>query len=134
MVHSYVMEPGAIQAADRFHRNARLALHMMENRMSETGIVETFPAMLRRVLGDRLKPDLTTFPDMFGADGVLEYPYALPGLKTPLVGRDAIVANFQIIRKLLRIDSVTDVVVYQTDDPQVIMIEFAGHGEGLMTK
>lgn len=102
--------------------------------MSDTAIVESFPAMLRRVLGDRLEPDLTTFPDMFGEHGVLEYPYALPGLKTPLAGRDAIVANFEIVRKLLRIDNVTDVVVYKTDDPQVIMIEFSGHGEGLSTK
>jgi hypothetical protein len=28
---------------------------MMENKMSDTDIVESFPAMLRRVLGDRLK-------------------------------------------------------------------------------
>jgi hypothetical protein len=160
MVHSYLVRPGVIpaQATDRFHPNARLALQMMENKMSDTrtlliaaaltamttsafaqaaaptpGIVESFPAMLRRVLGDRLEPGVTTFPDMFGADGVLEYPYALPGLRTPLVGRDAIVANFQIIRKLLRIDNVTEVVVYNTDDPQVVMIEFAGHGEGLIT-
>ena len=136
MVHSYLIRPGVIpaEATDRFHRNAHLALHMMENKMSDTLIVENFPAMLRRVLGDRLEPGVTTFPDMFGADGVLEYPYALPGLRTPLVGREAIVANFQIIRRLLRIDNVTEVVVYKTDDPQVVMVEFAGHGEGIITR
>lgn len=135
MVHGYAVQPGAIlaQATDRSHRDAHLALHMTENKMSDSSIVETFPAMLRRILGDRLEPGVTTFPDMFDSDGVLEYPYALPGLKTPLVGRDAIIANFQIIRKLLRIDNVTDVVVHKTDDPQVVMIEFAGHGEGLLT-
>ena len=67
-------------------------------------------------------------------DGLLQYPYALPGLRTPLLGPDAIVADFQMIRKLLRIDNVTEVVVYKTDDPQVVMIEFAWHGEGLITK
>jgi ketosteroid isomerase-like protein len=136
MVHSYLVWPGTIPAyaTDRSHPDAHLALHMMENKMSETDIVESFPAMLRRVLGDRLEPGVTTFPDMFAADGVLEYPYALPGLSTPLVGRDAIVANFQIIRKLLRVDNVTEVVVHETDDPQVVMIEFAGHGEGLITR
>ncbi len=119
---------------DRFHRDARLALERTENKMSDTDTIESFPDMLRRVLGDRLAPDVTTFPDMFAAeDGVLEYPYAPPGLKTPLVGRDAIIANFQIIRKLLRIDNVTDVVVHEMDDPQVVMLEFAGHGEGLIT-
>ncbi len=52
----------------------------------------------------------------------------------PLIGQDAIVANFQVIRKLLRVDAVTEVVVYETDDPQIVMIEFAGHGEGLVTR
>src|SRR5271168_4889224 len=109
MVHTYLLRPGAIlaQAIDRFHRNAHLALKMMENKMSDTGILESFPAMLRRVLGDRLTPDVTTFPDMFAPDGMLEYPYAPPGRRTPRRGRDAIVANFQIVRKWLRIDSVT---------------------------
>ncbi len=102
--------------------------------MSDANAVESFPAMLRRVLGSRLAPDAATFPDMFAAeDGVLEYPFAPPGLRSPLVGRDAIVANFQVIRKLLRIDSVTDVVAYEMNDPQLVVLEFAGHGEGLNT-
>jgi hypothetical protein len=85
MVHSYLVQPGAIlvQAIDRSHRDAHLTLHMMENKMSDAGIVESFPAMLRRVLGAHLEPEVTTFPDMFAADGVLEHPYALPGLRTP---------------------------------------------------
>jgi len=90
--------------------------------------------MLRRVLGDRLNGEATTFPEMFALDGVLEYPFAPPGLATSLVGRDAIIANFQKIRKLLRIDSVSDVIVYETTDPQVVMIEFSGRGEGLLTR
>ncbi|QKE92953.1 hypothetical protein HN018_22320 (plasmid) [Lichenicola cladoniae] len=40
--------------------------------MFATDTVESFPAMLRRVL--RLKPDVASFPDMFAADGV--YPSA----------------------------------------------------------
>ena len=51
---------------------------MMEIAMSETISAESFPAMLRRVLGNRLKPDAETFPDMFAVDGVLEYPFAPP--------------------------------------------------------
>ena len=136
MVHSYSsgrdrswLRPSTASIVTRTSRYREL-----ENKMSDTNTAETFPAMLRRVLGDRLASEATTFPDMFAAeDGVLEYPYAPLGLKTPLVGRDAIIANFQIIRKLLRIDNVTDVVVHEMDDPQVVMIEFAGHGEGLIT-
>ena len=102
--------------------------------MSETDSVESFPAMLRRVLGHRLKPDAETFPDMFAVDGVFEYPFAPPGLNTPMRGRDAIIANFQRIRKLLRIDAVADVSEIAVSDPDLVVLEFSGRGEGLMTK
>ena len=110
------------------------ALPMMEIKMSETDAVESFPAMLRRVLGNRLRPDAETFPDMFAVDGVLEYPYAPPGLNTPIAGRDAIIANFQRIRKLLRIDGVADVSEIEVSDPDMVVLEFSGRGEGLITK
>ncbi len=110
------------------------ALPMMEIKMSETDAVESFPAMLRRVLGNRLRPDAETFPDMFAVDGVLEYPYAPPGLNTPIAGRDAIIANFQRIRKLLRIDGVADVSEIEVSDPDMVVLEFSGRGEGILTK
>ena len=106
----------------------------MEINMSETDSVESFPAMLRRVLGKRLRPNAETFPDMFAADGVLEYPFAPPGLNTPIAGRDAIIANFQRIRPLLRIDGVADVSEIEVSDPDMVVLEFTGHGEGLITK
>ena len=109
-------------------------LSMMEFTMSETDSVESFPAMLRRVLGRRLRPDAETFPDMFAVDGVLEYPYAPPGLNLSIAGRDAIIANFQRLRTLLRIDGVADVSEIAVNDPDVVVLEFSGHGEGLMTK
>ncbi len=102
--------------------------------MSETHADESFPAMLRRVLGHRLRPDAESFPDMFAVDGVLEYPYAPPGLNTPIAGRDAIIANFQRIRPVLRIDAVTDVFEIEVSDPDTIVLEFSGRGEGVLTK
>ena len=102
--------------------------------MSDIDVAETFPAMLRRVLGDRLKPDLETFPDMFAPGGVLEYPFAPPGLSTSFAGRDAIIANFQRIRKFLRIDSVFDVTEIGVSDANTVVFEFYVRGEGLITK
>ena len=102
--------------------------------MSETDSIESFPAMLRRVLGDRLKPDAETFPDMFAVDGVFEYPFAPPGLNTPMIGRAAIIENFQKIRKLLRIDAVADVSEIGAGDPDMVVLEFSGRGEGVVTK
>ena len=102
--------------------------------MSDTRSAESFPAMLRRVLGSRLKTSAETFPDMFAADGVLEYPFAPPGLDTPVAGRDAIIANFERMRKLLRIDGVADVAEIATGDPDTVVLEFSGFGEGVVTK
>ncbi len=102
--------------------------------MSDTEPVESFPAMLRRVLGDRLKPEAETFVDMFAEDGVFEYPFAPPGLQTPMRGRAAIIANFQRLRKLLRIDSVADVAEIAVSDPDTVVLEFSGRGEGVITK
>ncbi len=102
--------------------------------MSETDAAESFPAMLRRVLGSRLKPGAETFPDMFAVDGVLEYPYAPPGLNTPIAGRAAIIRNFQRLRTLLRIDGVADVFEFKVSDPDMVVLEFSGYGEGLITK
>ena len=115
------------------------ALTMMEINMSETDSTESFPAMLRRVLGNRLRPDAETFPDMFAEDGILEYPFAPPGLNTPIAGRDAIVANFERIRKVLRIDSVADVTEIAVSDPNMVVpnmvvLEFSGRGEGVLTR
>ena len=105
----------------------------MEIEMPDTDATESFLAMLRRVLGSRLKPGAETFPDMFAIDGILEYPYAPVGLNTVFTGRDAIIANFQRIRKILRIDSVAEVSEIGGFDPNVVVIEFTGHGEGLTT-
>ena len=102
--------------------------------MTETQSAESFPAMLRRVLGSRLESGVETFPDKFAADGVLEYPFAPPGLNTPIAGRDAIVANFKQIRKLLQIDGVADVNEIETSDPDMVVLEFSGFGEGVVTK
>ena len=71
---------------------------------------------------------------MFAVDGVLEYPYAPPGLNTPVAGRDAIVANFQRIRKLLRIDGVSGVSEIEASNPDMVVLEFSGRGEGVITK
>jgi len=57
-----------------------------------------------------------------------------PGLNTPVAGRAAIIANFQNLRKHLRIDGVADVIEIETTDPDVVVLEFSGHGEGLITK
>ncbi|WP_428390467.1 nuclear transport factor 2 family protein [Lichenicoccus sp.] len=85
------------------------------------------------MLGNRLAPGAETFPEMFADDGVLEYPFAPPGLNSPLVGRDAIFANFMRLRKILRIDSVADAIEIETRNTDTVILEFSGTGAGVKT-
>ena len=103
--------------------------------MSDDGIVETFPVMLRRVLGDRLKPGIETFPDdFFAPDAVLEYPFAPPGLETTFTGKEAIIANFLRVRQYLALESFSDANAIESRDPNTVVLEANGTGRSLVTK
>jgi ketosteroid isomerase-like protein len=70
------------------------------------------------------------FGDLFAEDGVLRYPFAAPGMPRELKGRDAIreyhgAASTR--RSLLEIEDV-DMIVRDTDDPEVVVVEIEHHG------
>jgi ketosteroid isomerase-like protein len=70
------------------------------------------------------------FGDLFAPDGVLRYPFAPPGWPRELRGREAIreyhgAASAR--RSLLEIEDV-DMIVRDTDDPEVVVIEIEHHG------
>jgi uncharacterized protein len=70
------------------------------------------------------------FADLFAADGVLTYPFALPGTPRELRGRDAIRAFHGAAseqRGMLEIEGL-DAVVRETDDPEVVVTEIEHHG------
>jgi len=70
------------------------------------------------------------FADLFAADGVLRYPFAAPGMPRELHGQAAI-REFSAAasgrRSMLEIAGV-DVVVRETDDPEVVVAEIEHHG------
>jgi len=70
------------------------------------------------------------FADLFAADGVLTYPFALPGQPRELLGRDAIRAWFGAMGQQRRLFSMEGVeaVVRETDDPEVVVTEITHHG------
>jgi uncharacterized protein len=75
------------------------------------------------------------FADLFAADGVMAYPFALPGQPPELRGRDAIRAFFaglQGSRELFAMDGV-DALVRETDDPEVVVTEITHHGRSNVT-
>ncbi|HEY2262246.1 MAG TPA: nuclear transport factor 2 family protein [Streptosporangiaceae bacterium] len=70
------------------------------------------------------------FADLFAADGVLTYPFGLPGQPSELRGREAIRSYFAGLsrgRDLLDMEGV-EAVVRQTDDPEVVVTEITHHG------
>src|SRR5262245_34749586 len=70
------------------------------------------------------------FADLFAEDGVLTYPFGLPGQPSELHGREAIRDYFRDLgraRDLLVMEGV-EAVVRQTDDPEVVVTEITHHG------
>jgi len=75
------------------------------------------------------------FADLFAEDGVLRFPFAPPGVPREIRGREAIRAARAAEagrRSLLTMDGV-DLVVRETDDPEVVVteIEHYGHSRAL---
>lgn len=70
------------------------------------------------------------FADLFAADGVLEYPFAAPGMPTRIEGRDAIKAfhgNLGKLRDRLNREG-TSWTLHETTDPEVVVAEIEHHG------
>jgi uncharacterized protein len=70
------------------------------------------------------------FADLFAADGVLAYPFALPGQPPELRGRDAIRGYFGAMgrsRELFAMEGV-EALVRETDDPEVVVTEITHYG------
>jgi ketosteroid isomerase-like protein len=75
------------------------------------------------------------FADLFAEDGVLRFPFAPPGMQRELRGRETIRASRAAEtgrRSLLAMDGV-DLIVRETDDPEVVVteIEHYGHSQAL---
>jgi ketosteroid isomerase-like protein len=94
--------------------------------------VQSFSAMLRETLGERLNPGAETFVQMFAEDGVMEFPYALPSPRR-LEGREALAAHLAYLARLVELLSVSDVVKHETTDPEVFIVEFASSGRAVAT-
>jgi uncharacterized protein len=76
-----------------------------------------------------LKHDVDGFADLFAPDGVIELPFAGPGMPSRLAGQQAIRDfSHRMEASPLRIDDLEATAVYHTDDPEVVIIELATRG------
>lgn len=76
------------------------------------------------------------FSDLFAEDGVLEYPFAIPGFPSIVEGQERIREFHDNVasgaRGLLEMHEVT-AVVHETDDPEVVVTEIEHHGMSNVT-
>lgn len=76
------------------------------------------------------------FADLFAAEGVLAYPFALPGQPPELRGREAIGAYFAKMgsaRDLFVMEEEVESLVRETDDPEVVVTEITHRGRSRVT-
>jgi uncharacterized protein (TIGR02246 family) len=78
-------------------------------------------AQRRRLI---LSGDADGFADLFAPDGVIESPFAPPGAPLRLAGREAIREySRRVMASPLRVEDFEVVELYQTQDPEVVIVE-----------
>ena len=71
-------------------------------------------------LGSRLASGITSFPQLFTDDGVIETPFDGDGSTPPMRGRAAMTVMVEALDRVLRFDEVTVAHVYDTGASTVI--------------
>jgi hypothetical protein len=83
-------------------------------------------ALRRRLI---LSGDADGFADLFAPDGVIEAPFAPPGAPVRLAGREAIREYSRcVMASPLLLEDFEVVELYQTQDPEVVIVELRTKG------
>ncbi|MBF9133508.1 nuclear transport factor 2 family protein [Plantactinospora sp. S1510] len=73
--------------------------------------------------------DADSFVELMAPDGYLEWPYRPPGVPARLQGRAEIHRHLtEAAGALIRFDEYRNVVVHETTDPEVVIVEYEAHG------
>ena len=71
-----------------------------------------------------LNGDADAYADLFAPDGVIESPFAPPGAPSRLEGQEAIREySRHVMASPLRLEDFEVVELYQTQDPEVVIVE-----------
>ena len=85
--------------------------------------------IVEQVLRAGLDGDVETFVASMAPDGFLEWPYRPPGVPARGRGRAAIREHLTATAAaFIRIEEHRDMVVHETADPEVIIVEYDAHG------
>ncbi|UUZ82402.1 nuclear transport factor 2 family protein [Paenibacillus sp. P26] len=89
-------------------------------------VVERFIAM-------SVSRPLHELADLYAPDSVIEMPFAPPGVPRSFEGREHHRARFRLGGEWMRLHKAESVVIHETADPEVIIVEYDLHGEVLAT-
>ncbi|MTK04620.1 nuclear transport factor 2 family protein [Micromonospora sp. CP22] len=71
--------------------------------------------------------------ELFHPDGVLEFPYPPPGVRSRFVGHHELYEHMQDFPKQFDV-RFSDLTFHETTDPDLVIAEFVGNGRGVVTK
>jgi ketosteroid isomerase-like protein len=78
--------------------------------------------------------DVDTFVALMAPDGYLEWPYRPPGVPGRLRGRAEIRRHLTAVAEgFIRFDEYRDLVLHETTDAEVIIVEYEAHGAVVAT-
>lgn len=66
--------------------------------------------------------------DMYAPDVVIEIPFAPPGIPQRSQGREELRARFKAAEGVLRWERTDNVLIHETADPEVVIVEYDIHG------
>jgi uncharacterized protein len=90
--------------------------------------------VVERILRASCEQDTETFVSLFAPDGYIEWPYRPAGVPGRVEGRDRI-REFLTAQAdgLVKFDEYRNTVIYETTDPQVVIVEYEAHGTVIPT-
>lgn len=94
----------------------------------------TSPADLyRHSLRLLLDKDIPAWVGLWADDGVMEFPFAPPGLPKRLAGREAVAAYMRDYPDHIDLHDFPDLRIHQTTDPGTVVVEMRGVGRTVRT-
>ncbi|AQZ66860.1 unnamed protein product [[Actinomadura] parvosata subsp. kistnae] len=84
-----------------------------------------------RFLGVAAGGDLAALADLYSEDSVIELPFAPPGIPARFEGREGHRARFGRAATVVRHERVANVVLHESTDPEVVIVEYDLHGHVL---
>src|SRR4051794_11792448 len=84
---------------------------------------------VERMLRAGRELDIETFAGLMAPDGYIEWPYRPPGVPARLQGR-AEIREFltAAASDFISFDEFRDMVLHETTDPEVVIVEYEAHG------